>query len=220
MQSEQRKSKYLSDKESCIWKEPAMEIYYLVNRWKTQGKTDFLDVGCGVGRHSYLFAKSGFRVRCLDICEESVSIVNKRAEQENINIECSVGDFVTLPYEDESVDCILSYNVISHVDKVGMQQAIRESYRVLKNGGEWYLTLCSKKSWGYLQDWQQVDENTKLRMQEGAEYRVPHFFVDYTDIHELFAEFAVLSVKHVEEFREKNGKTISDFSYHVLVKKI
>ena len=32
------------------WKEPSIESFYLVNRWKSQNKKDFLDLGCGLGR--------------------------------------------------------------------------------------------------------------------------------------------------------------------------
>ena len=41
-----------------IWKNPSIESYYLLNRWKSQGKKEFLDLGCGLGRHSILFGKN------------------------------------------------------------------------------------------------------------------------------------------------------------------
>ena len=42
------------------WQEPAMESYYLINRWLSQDKRDYLDLGCGLGRHTIQFAKAGF----------------------------------------------------------------------------------------------------------------------------------------------------------------
>ena len=36
-----------------VWKNPSIESFYLVNRWKSQDKKDFLDLGCGLGRHSH-----------------------------------------------------------------------------------------------------------------------------------------------------------------------
>ena len=66
-------------------------------------------------------------------------------------------------------------NVISHTDTKGVKQAISEVGRVLKIDGECYLTLGSKETWGYKQeDWPCIDENTKLRMEKGPEYKVPH----------------------------------------------
>ena len=43
-----------------IWKEPSIESYHLLNRWNKQMKKDFLDLGCGIGRHTILFAQKGF----------------------------------------------------------------------------------------------------------------------------------------------------------------
>lgn len=31
-----------------MWIEPAIESYYLINRWKNQQKKNFLDIGCGL----------------------------------------------------------------------------------------------------------------------------------------------------------------------------
>lgn len=34
------------------WLTPEPIVYYLVSRWKGQGKKDYLDFGCGLGRHA------------------------------------------------------------------------------------------------------------------------------------------------------------------------
>lgn len=49
----------VEDDKNSIWKNPSVESYYLLNRWKTQNKTEFLDLGCGLGRHSILFGILG-----------------------------------------------------------------------------------------------------------------------------------------------------------------
>ena len=54
------------------WKEPSIESYYLINRWKKQNKKDFLDIGCGLGRHTIQFAKKGFNVNSIDLSEEEI----------------------------------------------------------------------------------------------------------------------------------------------------
>ena len=72
-----------------------------------------------------------------------------------------------LPYRNESFDCILSMNVISHTDTKGLEQVISEINRVLKPGGEGYITLASKETWSFKQtEWPMADENTRYRMEE------------------------------------------------------
>ena len=68
-------------------------------------------------------------------------------------------------------------------------------------------------------EWPSVDENTKLCMEEGPEYNVPHFYADYNLVKLLFEQFEIVSITHIEEFWEKNGATNSSFHYHVLVRK-
>lgn len=130
-----------------IWLSPSEESYYLENRWKEAGFTNILDFGCGLGRHSILFAKNGFKVSSFDLSVEAVKHLEKWAERENLKIDTKVTDMLSLPYADNFFDCIFAFHVISHTDTEGMKIIISEIKRVLKSGGEIYLTLCSKDTW-------------------------------------------------------------------------
>ena len=201
------------------WKNPSIESFYLVNRWKLLDKKKFLDLGCGIGRHSILFGKNDFEVYCFDISEDGVNKTKGWGKSIGLEFNCQIGDMLNLPYQDESMDCILCYNVISHTDTEGVRNIIKELYRVLKENGECYLTLCSKETWGYKQDWPVVDENTKLRMEEGPEYKVPHFYADYPLIKELFKDFEIIFVNQLENFIDNNDKVTTSFHYHLLIRK-
>jgi len=211
----------VKDDENCIWKNPSIESYYLVNRWKSQNKKDFLDLGCGLGRHSILFGKNGFNVDCFDISKEAIEKTKEWAEKEGLEFKYKVGDMLSLPYDKDSFDAILCRNVISHTDTEGMKKVVEELKRVLRKNGECYITLGSKETWGFKQeDWPLVDENTRLRMEEGPEYRIPHFYADYELIKDLFKEFEIVHINHIEDFYEKDGETFSSYHYHILIKKI
>lgn len=211
--------KNIADDEKDIWKNPSVESFYLLHRWAAN-KHEFLDLGCGLGRHSILFGKNGFHVHCFDISSEAINSTKAWAEAEGLNFSYAVGDMLALPYGDASMDCIFCKNVISHTDTEGVKQAIAEIFRVLKPGGECYLTLGSKETWGFKQTgWPFVDANTKLRMEEGPEYMVPHFYADYALVKKLFCDFQIIFVNHIEDFYERDGKTFSSFHYHVLIKK-
>ena len=202
------------DKES-VWKNPALESYGIMNRWGSQGKKVFLDLGCGLGRHSILFGRNGFLVSCFDISQDGIDATRKWAESENLKLNYMTGDMLSLPYEDEYFDCILCWNVLSHSDTEGVKKAISEISRILRSGGECYLTFGSKHTWGWQQDWPMVDANTKLRMEPGPEYKVPHFYADKKLLDELFKDFEVLSITHVEDW----GKNNRGIHYHVHVRK-
>ncbi len=210
----------VKNKVEDYWKEPSLESYYLLNRWHNQNKKDFLDLGCGIGRHSVLFGLNGFNISCLDISEDGINKTKKWCESENIVADYKISDMLNLPYKDNSFDCILCFNVISHTDTSGVKKVISELKRVLRDDGEVYLTLCSKETWGFKQtDWPMVDANTKLRMDEGPEKGIPHFYADYELIKDLFSEFKIIKLFQLEEFYEDNNQVKTSFHYHLLIKK-
>ena len=211
---------FVEDDENSIWKIPSVESYYLLNRWRIHNKLNFLDLGCGLGRHSILFGKSGFNVYCFDISNEAIYRTKEWAEREGLTFKYMQGDMLRLPYKNNSLDCILCRNAISHTDTKGIQQIISEIYRVLDTGGECYLTLGSKATLKFKQnDWPLIDENTKICMDEGPEYKVPHFYADYKLVKALFNKFEIIFITHIEEFWEKDDVTNSSFHYHVLIRK-
>lgn len=203
------------------WKSPSIESYYLLNRWKSQEKDKFLDLGCGLGRHSILFGLNDFNVSCFDISEEAIKRTKEWALEENLEFDYKIGDMLELPYDDSSFDCILCRNVISHTDTEGMKKIIKELDRVLKINGECYITLGSKDTWGFKQeDWPLVDPNTRLRMEEGPEYKTPHFYADYDLIKDLFCKFDIVNIRQEVEYNENNGKLYDSYHYHILIKKV
>lgn len=170
------------DKEDVenIWKKPCMESYYLINRWKMQKKEKFLDIGCGLGRHSIQFAKEGFNVSSIDLSPKAIEDTNNWAKKENLNIDIKLCDMMNIPYEKESFDCILCRNVISHTDTEGIKKIINNIYELLKKDGECFLTLGSKNASTFKNENNpRVDENTAIRMDERSRKRCTTFLCRY-----------------------------------------
>ena len=210
----------LSSDGKKIWLEPSIYSYYLVERWKEMEMKDFLDLGCGLGRHTILFAKNNFNTYAFDLSHEAVIKTEEYAKKENLEIKAKEGDMLNLPYEDNSFDAILCFNVISHTDTEGFKKILQEINRVLRKEGEVYLTLGSKETWGFKQtDWPMVDENTRIRMDEGPEKGVPHFYVDHDLIKELFKDFKIEKIFQVIDYHDVNGDTKTSYHYHMLIKK-
>ena len=203
-----------------FWRNPSIESYYLLNRWLRQGKEVFLDLGCGMGRHTILFGKAGFKTKAFDLSEKAIEETKKWAEEEKLIVDYKLGDMLNLPYEDASIDCILCRNVVSHTDTEGMRKVIEELKRVLKKGGECYLTLGSKETWGFKQDFPVVDENTKIRVEDGPEDGIPHFYADARLIFELFKDFEIVNLEHIEDrIAIVNDDYSSSWHYHLLIRK-
>jgi len=184
----------------AFWLEPSETSYYLVNRWAELGYRDFLDFGCGLGRHSIYFAKQGFNVTAFDLSEDGIEHTKNWAKDENLEVKATTMDMVKLEYDDNSFDCLFAYHVISHTTSKGIVMIIDEIKRVLRLGGEIYLSLCSKDTWAFKEaNFPKVDENTVIKDNEPTEMGIPHFYVNLDDIFVLFKDFEISSIRHIDD---------------------
>lgn len=197
-----------SKNKSNEWLIPMVEAPYLCQRWQQSGFIKFLDLGCGLGRHSIFFAENEFNVFSMDLSDYGINHLKNWAEKENLNLNYHVGDMLSLPYESNFFDCIMAYNVIYHTDTQGLIKTIDEIKRILKPGGELFITLISKRTWSWQnkEKYKQIDDNTILRDEDETEKNVPHLFVDIDDIREFFKDFEfVLSPKECTEYDVENS---------------
>lgn len=94
---------------------------------------EILDVGCGSGGNINLLAEFG-QVTGLDVSEEALKFAR------NYNFVSLVrADAKSIPFPDRSFDLVTSLDVFEHIEDD--KKALRESFRVLKNGGFILLTV-------------------------------------------------------------------------------
>ena len=197
------------------WLTPAIEIPWLAEQWRSRGLMNFLDSGCGPGRHALYFARHGFRVTALDQSEEALEYLTETAARERLELFPVLGDIFQMPFPDESFDCILDYNVSYHTDTQGYLRAIGELKRVLRPGGEVYLTILSQNDPGFqnAQPGACVDGCTRMHAGE-----TPHFYAARQQLDMLFRGFAfVVPVREIK-CAGIDSQTES-IHYHLLLRK-
>jgi len=189
-----------SKENRTVWLEPSEESYYIAKRWENANFKTVLDFGCGLGRHAICFAEQGFRVFAFDLSEDAKANLSMMAERKKLSIDIRNADMLNLPYEDDSMDCIFAYHVVSHTDTAGAKKILSEMARVLKPGGEVFLTLCSKETWSFKDaGYPKLDENTVIKTDDGPEKGIPHFFVALDEIAGLFTGFNLIKVRHTDD---------------------
>ncbi len=189
------------------WLIPCMESAFLAESWQSKGLMKFLDLGCGLGRHSVYMAQKGFDVTAADLSGYGLDHLDEWAAKENLAVKTSLCNMLDLPFEDNSFDCVMAYNVIYHTDTPGVNKALNEIKRVLKPGGELFITFISKNTHSYQNayKYKRIDENTILRDEDETERDVPHFYVDMEDIIKLFDGWTFIEYpKEMCEYKPDN----------------
>lgn len=99
------------------------------------------EVGCGLGYFGVQASKY-WDYHAIDISSFAVSYANETLNLKNVR----VGDANKLDFPYDSIDAILSFDLIEHLDKP--EFFIREAGRVLKPGGLMILSTPNPKSYG------------------------------------------------------------------------
>ncbi len=123
------------------WTRFKAELDALAQRW---GSGKLLNIGCAHGP-DFLPFKDKFDLWGLDSSPAMINLASKYSGKFKFTASLLVADAVSLPFSDKSFDWIISVAAYHHIlDKQGRQQAFRELRRVLKPGGEVFLTVWNR----------------------------------------------------------------------------
>ena len=185
--------------DKTTWLNPCEESYYYAEKWKRENRKSVLDLGCGLGRHSILFAKYGFKVTAMDCSPEALDFLKNYRREQKLDFTCKCAEMEKMPFANDAFDCIFAMHSVGHTDSNGIKVILSEIKRVLKPNGTIFLTLCSKETWTFAESGMpKIDENTVVKTM-GPEQGVPHFFVNQEDIRSLFSDFELVKVRHIDD---------------------
>lgn len=109
-------------------------VEHILNKFLPKTPATILDVGGGMGIYAYPLAKKGHSVYLIDPVPINIE------EAKKIGKNCPLKDYIIgdarkLPFEDNSVDVVLFFGPLYHLDVKNRQIALLEAYRVLKPEG-------------------------------------------------------------------------------------
>ena len=98
-----------------------------------------LDVGCGTGEQVRLMRELGLDVVGL----EPAPAMRRKAIENNPETEIVDGSITEIPFDDDSFDAVVSIEVLRYLHHADVEKAYKEMLRVLKPGGEVFVTLVN-----------------------------------------------------------------------------
>ncbi len=101
-----------------------------------------LDIGCGGGLACEFLAKRGAHVSGIDLSFNSIKAAQEHAKKSNLQIDYQCGVAENLPYEENTFDVVVCFDVLEHVED--WKKAIGEIYRVLNKNGIFLFDTINK----------------------------------------------------------------------------
>jgi ubiquinone/menaquinone biosynthesis C-methylase UbiE len=140
-----------TDRRWFNWHRPFLHSTYpLLHRvfdMKRVAGRKVLDIGCGVGTMFEQMSVHGAHVTGLDLSPRHASLTQRRREIFHLPGRVFHGDAENLPFADGSFDLIYSWGVLHHTPDT--PKTIRETFRVLRPGGEAFLMLYNRDSFHF-----------------------------------------------------------------------
>ena len=103
---------------------------------------DVVDVGCGAGTQTMLWARHGHHARGVDISAPLIEIAGQRAAEASLPASFSVGSAASLPLASESADIVLVSELLEHV--TDWEPCVDEALRLLRPGGVLYISTTNR----------------------------------------------------------------------------
>jgi tRNA (uracil-5-)-methyltransferase TRM9 len=116
------------------------ELEALARRWR---KGKLLNVGCAHGADFLPFRK-GFELYGVDFSSEMLKFARKYSQKFGFAVKLALADAGKLPYPDESFDWAISVATYHHIRSEEHEAALNELKRVLKPGGEAFITVWNR----------------------------------------------------------------------------
>lgn len=108
---------------------------------------EVLEIGCGMGTHASMLARSGARLTAIDLTEKAVETTRRRFQMFGLEGDIRQADAEKLAFPDLSFDFVWSWGVIHHSSST--ESIVAEITRVLRPGGKLMIMVYYKPSLVY-----------------------------------------------------------------------
>ena len=110
-------------------------IDWLVERILTEKDQNILDLGCGPGFYSKGLAEKGYSVTGIDLSKRSIEYAKAQIENEELDVEYKVQNFLELDYEQNYDAIIMMYCELGALTNQERDKILEIVNRALKPGG-------------------------------------------------------------------------------------
>ncbi len=162
-------------------------LYYCL---ESELERTVLDCGAGGDMPPLaLFAEYGFKTLGIEISDHQIERAEVFSKEHGIELNIRQGDMRDIPFTDESISHIYSYNTIFHMRKAHIEKAVGEIRRVLKPGGLCFINFLSTEDSNYGAG--EKDGEGEYLQYEGDE-KITHTYYEADEAEKHFKDMKII----------------------------
>ncbi len=140
------------------------EVAFAEQALELKAGASILDLCCGQGRHSVLFARHGFQVTGLDLNPSYLDVTQQSARAANVTLKTVAADMRQVPFRDQFDAVVNMYTSFGYLESEAEDLKVLESAaKALRSEGRLMLDMLNRE-WAvanYIQnDWHLGDDGT------------------------------------------------------------
>jgi SAM-dependent methyltransferase len=175
------------------WIGPDPGVVATVPRWRDEGRRLIYDLGCGAGRHMAYLQSEGFEVYGSDVATNGLRACVGALRAAQLPARLAMADMTAAPFAGGTFDAGIATNVLNHNPRAKLVAAMGEIHRVLRPGGEFYLTVLNTWDWRHGSG-EEVEPDSFI-LGEGPEQGILHHFFTENDLRDWVADFRILQLR-------------------------
>ena len=151
-----------------------------------------LEVGFGTASNLWFAARENYDVSGVEGSVAAVDIAKRRFDLDGLSGDLRVGDFTSLPFDDEVFDFVIDRAALTCAGKSEQKKAIKEIHRSLKSGGKFFYN-CYADTHSSFRSGSAGPDDVRVNITEGTATGVGQiFFSSRRDIDEFFLDGWIL----------------------------
>ncbi len=104
-----------------------------------------LDIGFGDGVLLELLHDKGYDCFGIDFAKKNIELTKQFFEKRKKDINIQYANIQEMPFRDDLFDIVVASETLEHLNNSILIKGIRETYRILKNGGYFIITVPFKE---------------------------------------------------------------------------